>query len=876
MAAPTGTVTFVFTDIEGSTRNWEASEPAMRAALARHDDLLNQHLGEYGGQVLTERGEGDSFFAVFPTASGAIAAALSMELAIGQEPWPDRAPIRVRVAIHTGESGQDHRGPDVNRCARLRSLAHGGQVLVSATTAALARDQLPVGASLRDLGQHRLRDLTTPERVFQLEHPALPASFPPLASLDAFRHNLPAQLTSFVGRAADLATVTDLIGEHRLVTLTGSGGAGKTRLALQAGADLLEAFVGGVWFVDLAPLTDPFLVPAAVAAALGVGDIPGRALADTIAEHVGNQETLVILDNCEHLVDATSGLAEGILRRAPGLRILATSREALGVPGEVAWRVPSLSTPDGDGARTAAAVGRFEAVQLFCDRAATQRPGFALTDDNAAVIARICGRLDGVPLAIELAAARVNVLALDDLLARLEDRFRILTSGSRTALPRQRTLRATVDWSHDLLSDAERMLFRRLSVFAGSFDLDACEAICGTDLPVGEPVLDLLAGLVDKSLAIADLAPDDGARYVLLETLREYGRERLDASGETRAVADAHLRWFLDLAERAYAGRIDAEGGWLVRLERDLDNFRAALDHAQAVDPDAELRLAGALSWLWYLHTEHGSEGRARLAHALAGRDERTAVHARALTGAAMTANWAGDQVEAAILAERSVEIWRALGDELELGLALEALGWARFFRGDTDGALAPMEESVACMRRIGDRRLINRATVALGQVLVAMGDVETVEPMAMESLAVARELGASRDIHYSLHYLGDCALMRGDGTGARGWYVQSLEAALAYGNVAEAALEMEGLAMALAAEGRYDEAVRLGAAATARMADLHFDTSGVPFWNALRRKTLGHARDQLDESVVSALDAEGRSMGWEAARLEALGATGH
>ncbi len=876
MGAQTGTVTFVFTDIEGSTRNWEASEPDMRAALARHDELLSRHLGEHGGQVLTERGEGDSFFAVFPTASGAIAAALAMELAIGSEPWPERAPIKVRVAIHTGESGQDHRGPDVNRCARLRSLAHGGQVLVSATTAALARDQLPADASLRDLGQHRLRDLTTPERVFQLEHPSLPASFPPLASLDAFRHNLPAQLTSFVGRAADLATVTDLVREHRLVTLTGSGGAGKTRLALQAGSDLLEAFDDGVWFVDLAPLTDASLVPAAVAAALGVGDIPGRALSDTLAEHVEAQTVLLILDNCEHVVDVASGLVDHLLRHAPGLRILATSREALGVPGELAWRVPSLSTPEPDAALTAAAAGSYESVQLFCDRAAAQRPGFALTDDNAEAIARICGRLDGVPLAIELAAARVNVLALDDLLTRLEDRFRILTSGSRTALPRQRTLRATVDWSHDLLGEAERILFRRLSIFAGSFDLDACEAICGADLPGDVLVLDLLAGLVDKSLVVADLGPHDGARYSLLETLREYGRERLEAAGETDAVADAHLRWFLDLAERAYAGRIDAESDWLARLERDLDNFRAALDRAREVDPDAELRLAGALSWLWYLHTEHGSEGRARLAHALAGRDERTDIHARALSGAAMTANWAGDQLEAATLAERSIEIWRELGDGLELGLALEALGWARFFRGDTDGALAPMQESVACMREIGDRRLINRATVALAQVLVARGDVATVEPMAMESLAVARELGASRDIHYSLHYLGDCALMRGDGTVALGWYVQSLEAALAYGNVAEAALELEGLAMALAAQGRRDEAVRLGAAATARMAELHFDTSGVPFWNALRQDTLGIARNQLDTAVVTALDAEGRAMGWDAARLEALAVAGH
>ncbi len=875
MAVPTGNVTFLLTDIEGSTRNWEASEADMRAALVRHDELLAVHIREHGGTALTERGEGDSFFAVFPTASGALAAGLDIQLAIGSEPWPERAPIKVRVALHTGEAGQDHRGPDVNRCARLRALAHGGQVLVSATTAALVRGGLPDGASLQDLGQHRLRDLTIPERVFQLDHPGLPSSFPPLASLDAFRHNLPVQLTSFVGRAADLAIVTNLVDEHRLVTLIGAGGAGKTRLALQAGADLLEDFSDGVWFVDLAPLTDPSLVPAAVATAVGVGEVPGRALADTLAEHLATQTTLVILDNCEHLVDAASKLADQLLRRGVGLRVLATSREGLGVPGELVWRVPSLSAPDPNAAQTAAAAGRFEAVQLFCDRAESQRPGFVLTDDNADVVGHICRRLDGVPLAIELAAARVKVLAPDDLLARLEDRFRVLTGGSRTALPRQQTLRATVDWSHDLLGDAERVLFRRLSVFAGGFDLDACEAICGTDRLAGEQVLDLLAGLVDKSLAIAEADTQGRVRYSVLDTLRQYGREKLEAAGEADAVDDAHLRWFLDLAERAYARRIDSESAWLARLERDLDNLRAALDRARTVDPDAELRLAGALSWLWYLHTEHGSEGRARLAHALDGRHERTAILARALSGAAMTANWAGDPTEAAALAERAIGIWRGLGDELELGLALEALGWARFFSGDIEGALPTMEESVACMRRIGDRRLINRARVGLGQILVPLADAETGEPLARETLAVGRELGARRDIHYSLHYLGDYALLRGDGIEAVGWYQQSMEAALDYGNAAEAALELEALAMALAAQGRREEAVRLGAAAATRMADLGFDISGVAWWSELRERHLGAAREALDEPVATALEADGRTMGWEAARVEALAASG-
>ncbi len=875
MAALTGNVTFLLTDIEGSTRAWEASEADMRTAIARHDALLTRSIEEHDGAVLTERGEGDSFFAVFPTATGATAAALAIQLAIREESWPERAQIKVRVALHTGEAGQDVRGPDVNRCARLRGLAHGGQVLLSATTAGLVRDRLPDGATLEDLGQHRLRDLTTPERVFQLDHVGLPSTFPALASLDAFRHNLPVQLTSFVGRRADLEVVTGLVRGHRLVTLIGAGGSGKTRLALQAGADLLETFHDGVWFVDLAPLSDPSLVRATVAEAVGVAEVPGRALQDTLAEHFSRSATLMILDNCEHLVEAASALVDDLLRHTTGLRVLATSREALGVPGEQAWRVPSLSAPDHHEGHTAESAGRFEAVQLFRDRADAQRPGFAVTDDNAQVIGHICRRLDGVPLAIELAAARVKVLDLDDLLTRLEDRFRVLTGGSRTVLPRQQTLRATVDWSHDLLADAEGVLFRRLSVFSGGFDLDACEGVCGTDLLADELVLDLLAGLVDKSLVIAEADESGVIRYSMLETLRQYGREKLESAGEADAVGEAHLRWFLDLAERAYAGRIDAEGIWLGRLERDLDNQRAALDRARATDPDIELQLAGALSWLWSLHTEHGSEGRAHLAHALAGRDERTAVLARALSGAAMTANWAGDPTEAAALAERAIEIWRSLGDELELGLALEALGWARFFTGEIERALAPMEECVACMRRIGDRRLINRAMVGVGQILVPLGDAQVGEPLAKETLAVGRELDAPRDIHYSLHYLGDYALLRGDGTEALGWYEQSMEAALAYGNVAEAALELEALAMALAALGRRAEAVRLGAAAATRMADLGFDTSGVAWWGRLKERYLGAAREALDQPAAMRLEAEGRVMGWDAARIEALAAAG-
>jgi len=865
------TTTFLLTDIEGSTRNWEAGEAVMRGALARHDAILSRIIVDHAGRVLTERGEGDSFFALFGVASDAVAAALDLQRTLAEEPWPDRTPIRVRMAIHTGEAGPDQRGPDVNRCARLRAIARGGQVLLSATTANLVRGRLPAGASLQDLGPHRLRDLTIPERVFQLAHPDIPSAFPPLASLDSFRHNLPIQISSFVGRTAELATVASLLGEHRLVTLTGSGGSGKTRLAVQVAAELIDAFEDGVWFADLAPISDPALVAATVAAAAGVAEIPGRSLVATLADQLGGRRTILVIDNCEHLMAAAADLVDRLLRHAAGIRILATSQEALNVPGEIVWRVPSLSVPDAALPPRAETVARSESVQLFLDRAAAIQSRLVLTDANAEVIAQICRRLDGVPLAIELAAARVKMLAPDELLRRLEDRFRLLTGGNRTALPRQQTLRATVEWSHELLGPAERVLFRRLAVFVGGFDLGACEAVCGGDPIAAHDVLDILARLVDRSMVIAEPDEHGVVRYLLLETLRQYGRERLEEAGEMDSLADAHLRHFIEVAEHGYERRIDDEAVGLATLERELENLRTALDRSLATNPDDELRLAGALSWFWALHTAHASEGRARLAHALGERDERTARFARALAGAAMTENWAGDPRTSANLAERAVAIWRELGDDRETGLAYEALGWARQFGSDGPGSLEAMRQSVAYLARVGDRRLLNRANVGLGQALVALGDVKAVVPLATETLRIGRELDARRDIHYSLHFLGDCALHEGDGDAAASWYRQSLAAALSYGNVAEAALELEGFAMARAAQGRPAAALRLDAAAVACMESLGFDISTVEFWNRFKARYLEPARQAIGASYVAEMDAQGPAMGWEAATGEVL-----
>ncbi len=869
---PIGTVTFVLTDIEGSTRNWESGEEAMRAALRRHDEILGDQIRAHGGRVLTERGEGDSFFAVFARASEAIEAAVDLQLALVAEPWPESAPMQVRMAIHTAEAGTDYRGPDVNRCARLRAIAHGGQVLLSAITAALIRPQPPDGVSLVDLGVHRLRDLTVPERVFQVAHEGLPLDFPPLRSLDAFKHNLPVQLTSFVGRSSELDEVRALLEAHRLVTLTGAGGAGKTRLALQVAADVVEGLPDGAWFVDLAPQTDAESVARGVAEALSITEIPGRALPDVLADGLIEKDLLLLLDNCEHVIEECRRLADRLLRAAPGLRILATSRESLNIAGEVAWRVPSLSLPDVDRPLGVDTLSRCEAVQLFCDRAALHRSGFGLTEGNAAAVAQICHRLDGVPLALELAAARVKLMSPDQIVARLEDRFRLLTGGSSVALPRQQTLRAAVDWSHDLLSEPERILFRRLSVFAGGFHLEAAEEVCtGSDL-AGEDILDVLAQLVGKSLVIADAEEDGSVRYRLLEILRQYGREKVEAAVEDVDAGDHHLRYFLGLAERAYGERIDRGPFWLAVLEHEHDNLRAALDWAHGRHPSDELALAGALGWFWFQHTTHLTEGRERLARALLARQGPGPTVARALVGASLLATWQGDTKASHALAEEGLAMSREIGDPLELSVALEAAGWPYFFEGDAEGALKPFEEALALQAEIGNPRSLNRVKSNICQILVSVPDPERAEPLATEVLEEATKLGELRDIHYAHHYLGDCAMSRRQFGLAERRYSQSLRAALNYGNFAEAGVELQGVAMAVAGRGRWEEALRLNAAAEAKMAEVGIDVTGIGFWMDFFHEHIDRARGELVPEVRSSAEEEGRRTGFDATVLLVAG----
>ena len=859
---PVGTVTFLFTDVEGSSRAWESYPSDTRAALQRHDEIIAREVECHDGVIILERGEGDSVFAVFTRGGDAVAAAFEIQRSFQKESWPSHVPVRARMAIHTGDAAGDYRGPDVNRAARLRAIGHGGQILISSVTAGSVREALPANAALIDLGQHRLRDLAETEHVFQLAHPELQEEFPPLKSLGNFRQNLPVQLTSFIGRECERETVRALINNHRVVTLVGSGGFGKTRLAIQLGADLLEQFPDGVRFVDLAPLSDPSLVLDSIAEAVEIKIEQGYAKDAALVRTLEGAKTLIILDNCEHLVRGCAEAVSVLLQAGEYVRILATSREPLGLPGESTFRVPSLSLP-GD-ATSMEEVSACEAIQLFVDRAAAARQGFALSAGNAETIADICRTLEGVPLAIELAAARMKALSPREIRDRLSDRFQLLTRGHG----RHQTLRSAINWSYDLLSEQERGLFRRLSVFAGSFDLAAIEAIW----PESDP-LDHIEQLVDKSLVTVEQLDDDKLRYRLLETLRRYGAERLVEAGEQEDARKRHFGCYLIVAERAYLQRIEDEAASLAALEADHDDFRVALQWARSRPRDL-LRLASTLGWFWHLRS-HYHEGRTRLEEALElNPNERSRDKARGLWALSMILNWKGEGAQAGRLAEQSLELWRENDDPLELALALESIGWSQFFASDYPAALKSMESCLESYRKFGSAKLITRGRVAVGQILAALGDVQRTEPLARETLEEGRAQGEPKFVHFSLHYLGDCALWRGDAKKAMEMYAQSLRAALDYGNEMEAATEMQGMAMGLVGSGREKEGLRLYGASCARCAELQTTAlDEIAFWVKFQERYLPPARERIGAAAAVEAEQEGRVMGWQKALAYAFAA---
>ncbi len=745
-------VTFLFTDIEGSTRSWEDHPDEMEVALARHDALLHRAIEGCGGVVF--KTVGDAFCASFTAASDGVQAAAAAQLALQEEAWPPPVTIKARMAIHTGECTRrddDFFGPTVNRVARLLAIGHGGQVLVSSSARSMIGTHVPSGVSLRDLGAHRLKDIGEPEQVYHLCAPGLEDVTRPLRSVEKPRLNLPAQLTSFVGRESEDNELRALLSRQRLVTLTGAGGCGKTRLALRV-AERVGSAGDGVWFVGLASVRDPELVPDAVAAALDVRAEGARDVPAELITALRDRDVLLVLDNCEHVLDASAALVDALLRTCVGVTVLATSREPLGVDGESVYWLRSLTVPE-PGVSDPSELAACEAVELLVDRVRVHQPRFAVDASNAATVAEICRRLDGIPLALELVAARAGALTLEELSERLDERFQLLTRGSRSALPRHQTLRALIDWSYDLLSPAEQRTLARCAVFAGSFDLDAAEAVCGREPIDVSDVLDHITALAAKNLIQRDEALGR-TRYRLLESVRHYATDQLlRLEGELDTTRMTHCDHYVDLAEHTEAqlfGPRAREG--FERLTGDVDNLRAALTWSTEQPERSEhgLRLAGALAQFWFMRGLY-REGLDQTTELLTFYTAANPIRAKALWSAGFLATLLGDGEAAQPLLDEALDIARRTADRGLIARCLDLLGLLAFFRNELPLARRLLEESIREARAIDDRWFLADASGTLGSILPLVGEFELAEKYLGEALAIAREARDEQGVRMAL-----------------------------------------------------------------------------------------------------------------------------
>ncbi len=740
VSAPPLAVVHLFTDIEGSTRLWEQQRGVMTAASAAHFELSRQVVQAQRGRWVKPRGDG--IHAVFADPLDAVLAMLALQRALVDPGATAGLALKLRCGAHIGADearDNDFYGPDVNRAARIADAGHGGQMLLSQAVADAVATRLPAGVALRALGAVRLRDLARPEPIHQVLAPPLRQDFPPLRSLEATPNNLPLQISRFIGREAELAALRALVEHNRLVTLFGTGGIGKSRLSLQLGAELLDGFADGVWMVELAPLADAAQVPLALAGVLGIKESATQSLDQALAEHLRERSLLLILDNCEHVLHAAATLAKRLLQAAPRLRVLASSREPLHVGGEAVFPVPSLSAPplvDGD-APTASALMAHAAVRLFVDRARGAQPAFAVDDVNAAAVADICCRLDGIPLAIELAAARLRALSVQALAERLVDSFKLVSTQDATVAPRQRTLHLLIDWSHALLSTDEQRLFRRLAVFAGGFTLEAAEAVCSDGL-VRDDIVDLLTQLVDKSLVLAEA---DGSRYRMLEPVRLYATERLADAAE-QPTRRAHLLYFLTLAEAAQAQAVGPDqGAWLTRLDRERANLLAAHAYSLHADDGAEscLRLSLALRRYWF-HLGLWTQRLALVTAALQRSGLPDDLRATGLFDAGQMCCWLGRYDDALRLLNECLGYQRAHGDQLRVAIALQPLGMAAIGLGDRALGRRCCQEAVDILRDLGNPFQLAAALTAMAQLERMDGALERSESLCLEVLTISRE----------------------------------------------------------------------------------------------------------------------------------------
>lgn len=914
---PTGTVTFLFTDIEGSTKLWEQYPEAMRPALARHDAILRAAVETHHGYTVKMLGDG--IHAAFACASDALAAALAAQRALSAELWGEMGPLRVRIALHLGAvEGRDgdYFGPPVNRAARLLSTGHGGQVLLSLATQESVRDGLPPGVGLRDLGTHRLKDLAQPEHIFQLVAPDLPADFPPLTTLDARLNNLPVQPTPLIGREKQVAAVQKMLrrDDVRLVTLTGPGGTGKTRLGLQVAADLLDQFENGAYFINLASISDASLVASAIAQALDVREAGRRPPLENVKGFLRDKQLLLLLDNFEQVVSSAPLVSE-LLATCTRLKILVTSRERLHLRGEHEFSVPPLALPDLKRLPETrpdlvpALLSQVASVTLFIQRAQAVKADFRITNENAAVVAEICARLDGLPLAIELAAARCKLLSPQAIQLRLTNRLAFLSSRARDLPERQRTLRGTMDWSCALLSEDQSKLFQRLSVFVGGCTLEAAESVCRAELPI--EIFTDLESLVDKSLLHAQETRNGEPRFFMLETIRGYALERLNESGEAPGIQRQHATFFLHLAEQAEPKLTGAEQAlWLERLGQDHDNLRAALAwFFEQGETESAARLAGAV-WRYWFVRGYLSQARQWLERCIQQDGALpVALRAKLLNAAGVITRMQGEHAQAQVYLEDSLALCRELGDLSGVAGTLNSLGILAQVQGDYALAQRSFEESVALRQQLGDRAgaavalgnlgvtfqnqgnhtraaelyeeslsikralgdqagmamtLINLGAIALGQ-----DDLAKAHPYLNESLQLGRELGDQQNIGICLNNLGMIALFQGDLERARACQEECLTIFQKLGSKEGIAWGLEGMAAVWSALGEAVKGGRLFGASQALR-----ELAGIPLMpgdRATYDRNVSAVRAQLDETTFAAEWANGQAMTMEQAVAYAL-----